>query len=140
MDADTRGKVTREEISNMINFCSHAFSKIPSEDKEAVLQKMNELNLSGPPNGKTTSKINAMKAQLNDEEKRALEVLQARPVLRFEHSMNIDFFDFIVIDGLKISLPRGALGLVKAKLPPGPPKAQATDIMGLMMGDGKLNT
>ncbi|KAF2667281.1 non-heme halogenase [Microthyrium microscopicum] len=137
VDADTRGKVTKEEISNTVSFCSHAFEKVYAADKESVLQKIKGINLAGPTTSKTRDEIKAIEAQLNDGEKQALDALRARPVLRFEHSMNIDSFNFIVIDGLKLSLQRGSLGLVKAAaLSMGPTQSPGMDVMGIMMGDG----
>jgi hypothetical protein len=85
----------------------------------------------------TDNELNAIKEQLNDGEKRALDTIRARPMLRFEHSMNIDVFNFIIIDGLKLNLERGNLGLIKAAPLTGPPKGPGIDVMGLIMGDGK---
>jgi hypothetical protein len=98
---------------------------------------MKGVNFHEPPNDKIRNEIDAIKARLNDGEKSALDTLRARPMLRFEYSMNNESFNFIAIDGLKLSLQRGTLGLVKAAASISPPKTSRLDVMGLMMGDGK---
>jgi hypothetical protein len=100
---------------------------------------MKEANLNGPVTGKVAEEVDAFKAQLSEGEKSALDTLRARPMLRFESSMNLEMFNFVVIDGLKLNLEKGNVGLVKAAPPRGPPPGPGIDVMGLMMGDGKLD-
>ncbi|KAL9607854.1 MAG: hypothetical protein Q9167_007277 [Letrouitia subvulpina] len=128
--ADTNNKLTQEEISKTVDFCFGAFAPAASDQREAVLKKVDDLGVSG----NTLEGRKELEAALSPEELRILETIQARQMLRMEDITNIDSFGLDVIDGLTPNLKTGDLGLVRpvSTAPKGPVK----DVLGLMHGEG----
>jgi hypothetical protein len=138
-------KLTPVEISKTIEFCFHAFQPTAREHREAVLRKLETLNLThADPNNadsKNTKEIQALETALTPDEMRILRTIRARQMMRSEDMMNMDSFTVDVIDGLAPNMKTGELGLVKAdkaadltKLP----GAEEEDVLALLMGEEKL--
>lgn len=108
--ADVSGKLTQAEVSKTLDFCLHAFQETAPEQREAVLQKVEDMERKTKEKGK-------FDANLSDEEHRVLKSIRARQMLRTEDILRIDNFSADTIDGFAPHLQRGSLGLVKA-MPP----------------------
>ena len=63
------------------------------------------------PESKKTAQM--LEATLTEDETRILNTIRARQMLRSEDTMNIENLTADVIDGRRINLERGKLGLVK---------------------------
>ena len=91
------------------------------DQRAAVLQKVASSISPEPkatavreaPNNQT-QKVKDLRESLDPEEKRALDYIRARQIMRTEDSMHIGNFSTDVIDGLMPHLERGYLTLLKA--------------------------
>ena len=77
--------------------------------------------------------VQMLEANLTEDERRILNTIRARQMLRSEDTMNIENLAADVIDGRRINLERGKLGLVK---PSGVEiKREQVDVMALLVGE-----
>jgi hypothetical protein len=127
--ADVKARLTESEISETINFCCRAFIPVPLEEKEAVLQKMEDLGLN---NEDIDLKAKAaLEASMSPQEIHIMNTIRAREMLRSEDTINIDTFSCDTIGGLTVNLQQGKLGLVK----PSGQKSEKIDVLGLFHGE-----
>ncbi|KAL8698812.1 MAG: hypothetical protein Q9201_006366 [Fulgogasparrea decipioides] len=116
--SDTSSKLSQDEISDTIDFCMRAF--IPTSDTEAqnVLNKVEaakeDQNNEIGKDGKPKKTVKDLETNLTEDEKRILTTIRARQMLRIEDIIHNDNLAADVIDGMRINLVRGQLGLSKA--------------------------
>ena len=79
-----------------------------------------------------------IEANLTEDETRILNTIRAREMLRSEDVINIENLTADIIDGRRIHLKHGSLGLVNATEIE--PKKEAKDVMALLIGEEKLQT
>ncbi|KAI0101970.1 FAD/NAD(P)-binding domain-containing protein [Hypoxylon sp. NC0597] len=115
VDTDVKGELTQEEISKAVEFCFRSFADVPSEKKDALVEKLKRLGLEDNDDvEKSAIAIEEMQKSLTPEESRILDVLRGRRMIRAEDSINLVNFTLDSIDGLVPNLERGKLGLIKA--------------------------
>ncbi|KAF2420220.1 FAD/NAD(P)-binding domain-containing protein [Tothia fuscella] len=133
-DADSQGKLSQDEISKTIEFCARAFAPVSASEKEAVLQQMEKLSLNENSEDNAEG-LQELHAQMNDNERRIMDTIRGRRMLRSEDTMNIDNFAVDVVDGLQPNMVRGALGLVTPVESAPSPKQAEKDVLALMTGE-----
>lgn len=136
--ADTNAKLTPAEISKTVDFCLRAFQPTDPEARDAVLQKLEGINLNETSTVDARTKGNAQKLETNlsEDELGILNSIRARQMLRSEDTLNIDNFGADAIDGMRPNLTRGELGLVKPKADD--EKPPETDVLSLMIGEKQV--
>ncbi|KAL8917540.1 MAG: hypothetical protein Q9208_007901 [Pyrenodesmia sp. 3 TL-2023] len=116
-NSDISGKLTQEKICKTVEFCFQAFNPVDEAEKRKVLQKLDTAGLElaeiAGDAPKPKQKALMLEANLTEDETRILNAIQARQMLKAEDSVNIDNLAKDIIDGRRINLERGALGLVK---------------------------
>ena len=105
------GKLTQAEISKTLDFCLNAFQQSDPGEREAVLQKLEDIEAKKKVSGN-------FEANFTDDEQRLLKTIRARQMLRTEDIIHIDNFSADTIDGFTPNVQRGSLGLVKAMVIP----------------------
>ena len=127
---DTTSTVSAEELSETIDFCAKGWANVQPEQRAAVLQKVASsvpTERKAPADGEApndkTQTIKELRESLDPEEKRALDYIRARQMMRTEDSLHIGNFSTDAIDGLTPHLERGSLTLLKAM-----PKAEMAEV------------
>ncbi|KAI1141345.1 FAD/NAD(P)-binding domain-containing protein [Hypoxylon sp. FL0543] len=116
VDADAKGQLTQEEISKAVEFCFRSFADIPSDKKDALIEKLKGFELEDTTDKEQNARvIEEIQKSLTPEESRILDVLRGRRMIRAEDSINLVNLTLDSIDGLVPNLERGKLGLVKGK-------------------------
>ena len=77
-----------------------------------------------------------LEANLTEDETRVLNTIRARQMLRSEDIMDIEHLGVDVIDGRRINMERGSLGLATPMS--GKQKKEAVDVMALLVGEEKM--
>lgn len=77
-----------------------------------------------------------LETKFTDDEMHILNTIRGRQMLRSEDTMNIENLAADVIDGKRINLERGALGLSEAS-GKGEKKGESVDVMALIIGEEK---
>lgn len=136
--SDINGKLSQEEVCKTVDFCFQAFKPVDEAEKRKVLQKLETVSVeqdtttgSEPAPQKQTAKM--LEANLNEDETRILNGIRARQMLKAEDTMNIQHVAADVIDGRRINLERGNLGLVEPSA--GEQMKAAEDIMAKLIGE-----
>ncbi|KAI1776978.1 FAD/NAD(P)-binding domain-containing protein [Hypoxylon cercidicola] len=115
VDADSKGKLTQDDVSKVVEFSFNAYADIPPEQRYSLAQKLKNLKIEGSADEKKIGlALEEIKESLTAEESRVLDVLRSQRMLRHEDVINIGNFKLDCIDGLAPNLERGKLGLVKA--------------------------
>lgn len=125
--ADTTSELSQVKLDETINFCANAFDSVHPEDRVKVLDKVATAigettgeNQANPPSlseNEKQSRIDALRESLDDEEKRVLDFIRARRIIKTEETLDIDHFTTNIIDGKAPHLERGKLTLIDAKPP-----------------------
>ncbi|KAL8676492.1 MAG: hypothetical protein Q9186_006987 [Xanthomendoza sp. 1 TL-2023] len=138
--SDLSGKLTQAEISKTVDFCFQAFRPVDEAEKRKVLKKLEDLSLEQDKetgDASTPKKtVEMLEATLTEDETSILNTIRGRQMLRSEDTMDIENLAADVIDGRRINLERGALGLVKPSAG-SDTKKESVDILALMMGEEK---
>jgi len=120
---DVSNKVSQNELVETLDFCSAAFDETQPEIKSAVLQKISSdgVDIMGQKlntRGILTQTTEAYQNNFTAEELRAIEHIRARNAMGTQRTFDLDNFGTDVINGMRLNLQRGTLGLVKmADLP-----------------------
>ncbi|KAL8852078.1 MAG: hypothetical protein Q9221_003008 [Calogaya cf. arnoldii] len=136
--SDINGKLTQAEISKTVDFCFHAFRPVDEAEKKAVLKKLENVSLeqNEPANAsKPKQTVEMLEATLTEDETRILNTIRGRQMLRSEDTINIENLAADVIDGKRINLERGSLGLVAPSA--NVEKKEVDDVLALFMGEEK---
>lgn len=137
--SDISGKLSQEEVCKTVDFCFQAFKPVDEAEKRRVLQKLESVSLEqddkagDAPKAKKTAQM--LEANLTEDETRILNAIRARQMLKAEDTMDIEHLAADVIDGRRINLERGALGLVKPGI--AERKKDQVDVMALLIGEEK---
>ena len=135
--SDLNGKLSQAEISKTVDFCFHAFRPVDEGEKRAVLQKLETLSLEQDDSAGNATKpkqtVEMLEANLTEDETRILNTIRGRQMLRSEDTMNIENLAADVINGRRINLERGSLGLVEPSA--ADKKKDTVDILALMVGE-----
>lgn len=138
--SDLNGKLTQAEICKTVDFCVNAFRPVDEAAKNAVLKKLENMTLEQNSKAGSNPKqtVEMLEATLTEDEMRILNTIRGRQMLRSEDTINIDNLAADVIDGKRINLERGNLGLVA---PSATESVKGTtsedDVLGLFLGEGK---
>jgi len=103
-------KLTSEELSKTIEFCAHAFVPTKKEDREAVLAKVHQGSEAEGMSEVVKATIDREK-NLSNEEQRVLNHITARSMMRADDTVGISEFASDVVDGMRLRMTTGALGL-----------------------------
>lgn len=135
VDADVKGELTPAEISNSIDFCYRAFAPLPTDEKEAVIQKMKSVGLDGSnlDDVKTKEALEELEKTLSPQELQIMNTIRARRMVRAEDSINIDNFTVDAINGMTPHLERGNLTLIKARA--APINYTKKDVLAMLSGE-----
>lgn len=120
VDADMNGTLTQSQVSQSVDFCFRAFTRVPTKEQNALIEKV-KLKLSGlnePHDGdnpKVREAVKELEKKLQPSELSILDTFRARQMVQAEGSKKIDLNGVDVIDGLALNLERGNLTLVEAK-------------------------
>ncbi|KAL2147438.1 hypothetical protein VTI28DRAFT_9337 [Corynascus sepedonium] len=115
VDADSKGKLSKSDISTTVEFCFKAFTHITPEQKEAVINKLKSLGVGqGDDDASIVKALSDVEKSLTPEEAQVLDILRSRRMIR-EDGLNTDSFTLDAIDGLVPNMERGKLGLKKAE-------------------------
>jgi hypothetical protein len=109
--ADVSGKLSQKELGETLDFCAAAFDETQPEEKDRVLKEI-MANGKGVMDKAFTPRDEVQKS-FHSEELRVIDNIRARHVLDIKSSGKLDNFSVDVIDGMKVNLQRGKLGLVK---------------------------
>lgn len=138
--SDISGKLSQEEVCKTVDFCFKAFHPAGEEERKKVLKKLEAVSLEqedatgNADKPKTT--VQMLEANLSEDETRILNTIRARQMLKSEDIMNIESPGADVLDGRRINLKRGSLGLVR---PTGSEKKKdQVDVMALLIGEEKM--
>lgn len=113
-DADTTGRVSRSEVSKILEFCFRAFAYVPPEKKDALFEKLRKLGDSSTRQDSTVATLDDIEENLSAEELDILATLRSRRMVR-EDPFEMDSFALDTIDGMAPNLVQGSLGLVKSE-------------------------
>lgn len=80
--------------------------------------------------------VEMLEANLTEDETRILNTIRARQMLRSEDTMDIENLAADIIDGRRINLEHGSLGLAKATGVE--KKKEKIDVMALLVGEDKM--
>lgn len=81
--------------------------------------------------------VEMLEANLTEDETRILNTIRARQMLQSEDTMNIDNLSADIIEGRRINLEHGSLGLAEATS--ADKKSERTDMLALIIGDDKMS-
>ncbi|KAI0382242.1 FAD/NAD(P)-binding domain-containing protein [Hypomontagnella monticulosa] len=116
VDAGVEGKPTQADVSKAIEFCFRAFTPVPEEQQDALIQKLQDLGMDGEVDDEKKERvIEEIQKSLTPDESRILDILRGRRMLRAEDAINLVSFTSDSIDGLAPNMVHGKLGLVKAE-------------------------
>ncbi|KAK3297914.1 O-methyltransferase-domain-containing protein [Chaetomium fimeti] len=118
VDADPTGKLSQNEVATTVEFCFKAFSHVTPEQKEAVVNKLKSLGVTGQEADNDDAIVKVLgeiEKNLTLEEAQVLDILRSRRMIR-EDGFNMDSFTLDAIDGLAPRMERGNLGLAKAEM------------------------
>ncbi|KAI4141556.1 MAG: hypothetical protein LQ341_003495 [Variospora aurantia] len=137
--SDIQGKLSQAEVCKTVDFCFQAFRPADEAEKQKVLAKLEKVSVADDAEAgmapKPAQTAQMLEANLTEEETQILNTIRARQMIRAEDTMDIENLAADVLDGRRINLVRGALGLVK---PTGPQvKRDVPDIMALFHGEEK---
>lgn len=100
---------------------------------DSVSSEQNDSVANGDKPKKT---VGMPETNLTEDETQILNTMRARQMIRSEDLMNIDHLAADVLDGRRINLKRGSLGLVK---PTGPEiKKEHIDVIGKILGEDNM--
>lgn len=106
--------LSHHELAQTLDFCAAAFDETQPEEKESVLRKVvsNGENIMGDSDnlkqcGDAYEKI------FSSEELRVVNHIRARDIMDTKSTFDLDNFGTDVIDGMRVNLQRGKLGLVR---------------------------
>ncbi|KAL8723148.1 MAG: hypothetical protein Q9225_000489 [Loekoesia sp. 1 TL-2023] len=137
--SDISGKLSQEEVCKTVDFCFQAFKPVDEAEKHRVLQKLETVSLEQDDKAGDAAKpkktAQMLEANLTEDETRILNAIRARQMLKAEDTMDIQHLAADVIDGRRINLERGALGLVKPSV--AETKKEQVDVMALLIGEEK---
>lgn len=106
--------MTSEELAKTIEFCAHAFVPTNKEDREAVLSKVNQI--AGEVEMSEVVKATVERdTNLSNEEQKVLNHITARSMMRADDTVGISEFASDVVDGLRLRMLHGKLGLDKVE-------------------------
>lgn len=107
-DADVSGRLTQNEVNKTVDFCLNAFQDTTPEERQKVLERLQELN------GNSDIPIEATEdiEKFSEDELRILKHIRARQMLRMEDTFNLNHFSEDAIEGYAPNIKRGSLGLV----------------------------
>ena len=102
------GRLTQSEVNKTVDFCLNAFQDTTAEERQKVLDKLQELN------GNSNIPIEATEdiEKFTEEELRILKHIRARQMFRMEDTFNLNHFSEDAIEGYAPNIKRGSLGLV----------------------------
>ncbi|KAL8906365.1 MAG: hypothetical protein Q9207_002077 [Kuettlingeria erythrocarpa] len=135
------GKLSQEEVCKTVDFCFQAFKPVDEAEKQKVLKKLESVGVeqdekaNGDAAGKPKQTAKMLEANLNEDETRILNTIRARQMMKSEDTMNIDNLAADIIDGRRINLERGALGLVKPSAVE--KKKKHVDVFAKIIGEEK---
>ncbi|CAO1599691.1 hypothetical protein XANCAGTX0491_003407 [Xanthoria calcicola] len=138
--SDINGKLTQAEVSKTVDFCFNAFRPVDEAEKRAVLKKLENVRLdqeaaTSDASSKPKQTVEMLEATLTEDETRILNTIRGRQMLRSEDTINIENLAADVIDGKRINLERGSLGLVEPSA--AFEKKEVDDVLALFMGEEK---
>ncbi|KAL8936875.1 MAG: hypothetical protein Q9216_004700 [Gyalolechia sp. 2 TL-2023] len=138
--SDISGKLSQEEVCKTVDFCFQAFKPVDEAEKRKVLQKLETVSIekdSSTGNEAAPQKQTAqmLEANLDEDETKILNSIRARQMLKAEDTMNIEHIAADVLDGRRIHLERGNLGLVEPAV--GEMSKKAEDVMAMLIGEEK---
>lgn len=138
--SDINGKLTQAEVCKTVDFCFNAFRPVDEAEKKAVLKKLENVRLdheaaTSDASSKPKQTVEMLEASLTEDETRILNTIRGRQMLRSEDTINIENLAADVIDGKRINLERGSLGLVEPSA--AMEKKEVDDVMALFMGEEK---
>ncbi|UNI18514.1 Tryptophan halogenase [Purpureocillium takamizusanense] len=114
VDSDPTGKLSKSEISKVLEFCFRAFAYVAPEQKDLLFDKLKALGVEDErANTMTEGDLVDIYKHLTDDERRVVDTLRSRRMIR-EDPFDIDSFTLDVIDGLAPNLERGNLGLIQS--------------------------
>jgi flavine halogenase len=102
------GRLTQSEVNKTVDFCFNAFQDTTPEERQKVLDRLQQLNGNTDIPIETTEDIE----KFSEDELRILKHIRARQMLRLEDSFNLNHFSEDVIDGYAPNIKRGKLGIV----------------------------
>ncbi|KIN07016.1 hypothetical protein OIDMADRAFT_36690 [Oidiodendron maius Zn] len=107
-DADVSGRLTQNEVNKTVDFCLNAFQDTTPEERQKVLERLQQLN------GNSDIPIEATEdiEKFSEDELRILKHIRARQMLRMEDTFNLNHFSEDSIEGYAPNIKRGSLGLV----------------------------
>lgn len=106
--------MTPADISKVLEFCFRAFSYVPPEKKDALFEKLKQLDVESMGDSTTPTTLEDVQMHLTADEKQILEILGSRRMI-CKDPLEIDSFALDTIDGLAPRLEHGSLGLRKAE-------------------------
>ena len=112
--ADVGHKLSQDEVSKTLDFCSMAFAKTGREQQQTVMQKLKDHKIKLDTAQDDLKADDGLKGILTEDEMKVMAAMRAREMVRHKDLMNIDSFNTDVIDGLAANLQRGSLGLTKS--------------------------
>lgn len=98
--ADVDTKLSQEELTKTLEFCSNAFEPVKPEDRSSMLEKLGQ------------NPDTAYQVDLSPQQRTVVDHIRARQMMRTEDTMNINSFGTDAISGFIPNLKRGDLGLL----------------------------
>lgn len=126
--ADVSGKLTQDELSKTIDFCLNAFQHHDSDQRDAMIKKLQAHENEAKMQGNVQAKAELDPDSLSPEEMQVLKTIRARQMLRTEDVINIDSFGTDTIDGFAPRIKRGELGLMEPAVLANGPAAPKMDL------------
>ena len=104
--------LSQDELTQTLNFCAAAFDQTQPEERESALQKLTSMG-ENITDGHLKNNVNIYKENFSQEELRVISHIRARRVMDTKSTFSLDNFSTDVIDGMRVNLQRGKLGLVR---------------------------
>ena len=112
---DVKKEVPQQQIVKTLEFCKSLFSATwQLEDRASVLKKIDDAqkeDLARGANAEGPTAMERLQMTLTEEEKSAFKYIETRKHMRLDDTLTINSFVSDVVDGRRLRLERGRLGL-----------------------------
>ena len=119
--SDINAKLSQEEISETVDFCCKVFQPAEQEKEKSALKKLEAVGFEQDDSAGNADKprqtVEMLEATLTEDETRIVNTIRARQMIRAEDAMHIENLVADIVDGRRINLEHGSLGLAKATRP-----------------------
>ena len=112
---DVKKEIPQQQIVKTLDFCKSLFSATwQPEDRTSVLKKIDDAqkeDLARGANAEGPTAMERLQMSLTEDEKSAFKYIETRKHMRLDDTLTINSFVSDVVDGRRLRLERGRVGL-----------------------------